>query len=341
MKYLILIAILVLNSCSQDVKVQRDPIPSSGFLLLGEVNSSPAISFLDGSTYSITTDDVISLNNEFGLMAIPDKAIKYDKEIYFLFKNEKLIQVYSLLDFSYITEYDFSDSGLTPKDLAFPNSSNIYTIFENSNKMIIIDRQFQEISNFSFDLPANSISFDSKADNIFIACDDSKIHQFKTNSKQIINSFTTHGLPEIVRSDPFKNEIIVISDGDKENINGSSFIYFLSITDLAVIAENELSERFDDHEQMVSNNISFTDNELEFAYLTTDQGFIRIDTRNKGVYIFVDYSDSDLVYYNFTYQEIYTYTNSNSTLEIYNASNSSLLRAVELPSSTSYIIPNN
>ena len=87
MKYLILIALIILNSCSQDVKVQRDPLPSSGFLLIGEFESAPAVSFLEGSNYFISIADVISSNNEFGLNTIPDEAQIFDNEIYFIFNK--------------------------------------------------------------------------------------------------------------------------------------------------------------------------------------------------------------------------------------------------------------
>ena len=255
--------------------------------------------------------------------------------------SEQLIQVYSLIDYTFITEYGFSNLDLTPKALSFPNSSNMYVIFENSNKMIIVDRQFQEISNFEFDLPDKPISFDSKADNIFIACADNMVYQFKTNSKTITNSFRSLGKPELVKADPFKDEIILVSNGDDENSNNSSVIYFLSINDLSSITETELIERFDDHNEMVANNISFTDNDVEFAYITTNEGLIRVDTRNKGVFIFSNYSNSDLVYYNFTFQEIYTYSKESNILNIYNALNSNLETTVNLPAATSFIIPNN
>lgn len=344
-KILTIVFLISIISCTQEVPLVNEFQSNIG--ILSSSNDLPSrISLLERSTGDILIEDIISSNNDSGLSSVVKSIVGFDQEIYLVLPDEQKILCISRLNFNIITEYDFSSQNLTPIDICFPNASNGYVIFENSTELVLIDRINKGISNVRIELNFIPSDINYAGNRIYVISEiANKILFIGTNTKQVGGELDTWFSPIKVDVDPSGDEIFVMCSGynsisdTKEIAKGM----FISTSNEVLIDEIDLADDFSRDNDIIPYDFTYTNEELDFIFLTTDKGLLRIDTRNKSNIRFVSNVSHSQIFFNDLSSELIMLqvSENRKDLILSNAETGIVNYSFFLPTNTGLIFPNN
>ena len=287
--FLLFIAGLAIASCTQEVRVEDDINFDSAILLIENEYDMEVIDRVNAK--SIASD--LFPSGTPTISSKIDKITKYQDELYFYLESENKLKVYDNNNYTFVTEYDFNSYG-SIGDISFPNISNFYVTLPSSNEVLIVDRINQQISSFLIPVDENPNKLLALGNLLFVGCKNS-INVIRTGTKKVENKIEISGEVLLFSHDLDKNSLLVITANE-----GIYSLEYYDVTTLQQINKVELkSNLLEEGEELKINQIAIVTTDLEYSWLATSIGLIRIDLRNLGTYTVISKRKEEIlnVYY--------------------------------------------
>ncbi len=139
MKHILIVFIaLVALSCGGEERIVDNSNPNWKLMVsTDEVESKLALFQMPAG--ELLSEDIYFESNGESLPGKVVKIVLYREEIYLVIPSAKKILAINKLSYEKVAEYDFSNEGLEPIDICFPNSTDAYVAHGNDSKFSILD----------------------------------------------------------------------------------------------------------------------------------------------------------------------------------------------------------
>lgn len=270
------------SSCGDDEKI-IDNSNSSGTLLVSVNSPSPELLTIDIDDGSIVDRNIYQEANDRPLQAEVTRIYEFRGLLFLLMPMKNKIEVIDFLNFEKQGEIDFASSGLRPNEMTFPNATDAYVIFKNSNIVRAVDLTTYE--------PVNTIqvghtpkSIVSIGNQVVVANQlDNTVSFIDTRTNQEETAVLVKSAPTFVDVCANKTDILVISLGqgkiDTTHEKTAAFASFIDINSKQTISEIELSMNYLDPTGEMPYGLTISPD--DWAFLLSNDKLIRIDTRSR------------------------------------------------------------
>lgn len=290
---------LCILGCSPDDPLINDGAVSWNSLIVYEgANSVSVVSLPSKSTQSSVVFPTSLFQN-------PNLKIAYFRDkIYVLSPLEEAM--YIVKDKSFLIEdtISFTDSDLQPNAITFANATTAYISFNNSPTVGVFDLTVNRaVSSITIESPASDISsFENK---VFVTCPkNNTVSIIDTRSNSVVQVLGTHDAPTFVGVDIDNRLVLVLCAGQGKSSDTLQNPVEKTRMKLAYIdpVTNSLITQTDMIVTQANPNgaipTSFAVTERYRAYVTTNQGLIRVNTFSKSAAIRVNQNVYATIQYN-------------------------------------------
>lgn len=278
-KIAIIVLFVALWSCSQGVRVENEFVDEIEVLtnLSGSENGLKIIGHKSGAEYFTSILAVADLSGNIS------KIVEEEDDLFLVYTDEMKIVSLDEDDYTLVRSYDVSDLG-TPIDIHFPNTSNGYFTVEGKDSIYILDRISRDIASLKIHISGQPTKLISKGNKLFVAnSSEESLSVIATNTKNEVAKVSLPGKAMVMdlSNDDELVVICVASDGQPKAVYIN--IANNSISEVVDFNIDANAEKFPD-----ILSIEITPEEIDYAWVGTDEGVFRLDLRNK----------SEILYYN-------------------------------------------
>ncbi|MFY8160401.1 MAG: hypothetical protein ACOVNU_03660 [Candidatus Kapaibacteriota bacterium] len=232
---------------------------------------------------------------------IINKTKKYLDKLYFIIEEEATIYVFNSDTYDYIDKYVF-DQSRTPIDIAFSNATDAYVLYKNKsaltvvqNNIGLIDIYFNKfVKDIDTEYPSDLTSIAAHKNMLYLGFSDKNIGKFDIRDNKLKSTTKIRNICNLITV-TFNNDILLFIDGDSTNNLKSTVIY---------INQNEFTNQKEVEINLfgVSSNIlqsnSVVNSPKEYTFFATNQGLLRLDSRNRANPSFISSEIYNLCRYN-------------------------------------------
>lgn len=294
----VIVSIIIFGCSPEDPLINDGAVSWNSLVVFEGANSISVVSLPSKSTQSSVVFPSSMLQN-------PNLKLAYFRDnIYVLSPNEEVM--YIVKDNSFIIEdtISFSNQGFQPNGITFANATTAYISFENAPIIGVFDITVNRlVSTITIESPAKDISsFENK---VFVACPNSNsVSVIDTRSNTVVQVLKTHDAPSFVGVDIDGKLVLVLCAGQGKSSDTLQNPVEKTRMKLAYIdpSTNSLLTQTDMIVTQANPDgaipTSFAVTERYRAYVTTNQGLIRVNTFSKSAAVRVNQNVYATVQYN-------------------------------------------
>lgn len=332
---ILLIVSLALMSCEKDERVIDNSKTSLDLYLADSITND--VSIYDYPDLKLLKADIIK-NSGIEISSPVATIREFQRKIYLFVPNEDKVIVFDAITDTLITVNEFP-FGSGPYDISFANPADGFVIFKSAPYVVNYDLVFNKIAKtidgqslVSSVSNYKSFSYLSESQTRQISVLDNRSYRndgyIKLTGKPVLSTVTSD------------NELLVITLGvttkkpDEEPVTTPTEIHFINPDDKTLRFTREFGDVVINSTEVVPNDI--ISSPLGFAYVTTNKGLIRIDTRNNGSLIDVSKRIFDKIEYSAQLKSLLLLEKTGSSVNLAQGSviNGVVVGSDELPSNT-------
>lgn len=337
MKYLLgIFTILLLISCSNEDRVVDNSIISFDLYLADSISND--FSLYDYPSMELKKEGVLS-SHDISLNTPIRNIREYLNKLYIMVPGDDKMIVYDRLADS-IVKVNNLNTGSGPSDITFANASDAFISFNNAPYTFVYDLVFNEVTR-GVDGKGFARSISTFGRNVYIAnFGSSTVGVLDTRDFIKVKDIEVSPLP-ILTGVTESNEILVISLGGNKNPEngelGETTASFINPESNTLRNSVVLGNFVKSPTEMIPIDIALTP--LDFAFMITNLGLIRLDTRNNAsLYDIDDVSTYKQVEYSAQDDTILVLNNKNSgpTLVQFSELEANILNEYSLPQNVNH-----
>ncbi len=281
--FLLLLSLLIF-SCSPEEKV-INPIEESWNILVATDGLSPKLQLRSLPDNKVLFDDIFSEKLGITLKEPVSYITEFRNNLYLFATKENKIYVIKKSDYSKLAVLDFSAEQLQPTGITFPNATDAYISFNNSNSVTLVDiTTFLIVKYVNTEL--NPIGIASSGNQIYVANSGSStvsVLDSRTKNQESVINVTPK--PSFVAITPNGLEAVVISVGsgkiDSLNEKTPAVATYIDIATRNIISSAEIGVNTIKAIDQIP--IGFVSTPYNWGFVITKTNLFRLDfkTRDK------------------------------------------------------------
>ena len=287
-------------SCSPEDKLIDNTTNRFNFLITTNENNKPLKILQYPENQIIENDNTNKLNAVLDGKTI-NKTKKYLDKLYFIVEEEATIYVFNSETFEYIDKYTF-DQSRVPVDLAFSNATDAYVIYKNKSDLTVVQNNIGLIDIFSnkfvkdinTNYPAEITAISSHTNMLYLGFGDKNIGKFDIRDGQLKSTTKIRNTCKLITVSA-NNDIVLFVDGDSTT-NQKASVIFINENGFANQKEVEINLFGINSNSLQS--LSVVNSPKEYTFFATNQGFLRLDSRNRANPNFISSEAYNLCRYN-------------------------------------------
>jgi len=330
----LLLILLFTSFCSQDDPLIDNTIRNDTYLLQRTTNTLEVLSYSNSSFTNITFDINIGTIN----------LIKKFRDKYFLInQNAQKIFIIETADISKflsksiskvnVFTIDFSDKNLTPSSICFPNATDAYIAFSNTDYISILDITNNTMSGVKIQIEGVPAQINSYGNQIFVAIPSkNSVNIIDTRLNIVVDSVSVSNRPTFVEFVANGTQCAVVAKGDDSSQQPKLFV--IDVITREIIVERNLIEN-DQNINLIPTSITASQNSLFVACHNTaknEYGALRIPLSNYRSSVTLLRNDCNFVGNSNAYHTIYFVESAPTSPNItfFSSSNFSRLKVINI-----------
>ncbi len=335
-----------MSACDSNDRIVNN-YTDSYYIFLTRESSPEKLSIMEIPSGSIISDDIYREKNGESLPGRIEKISEYGGRFYLLIPEKNSLVIIDKITYAKDTILDFSEEGLEPYDICFPNSTDAYIAFGNSNKVYLLDITTDVISR-KIEVGQHPVAIDyagtTEANFVYTANQgDNTVTIIRTGDHKIMGTLQVGTAPTFIETSWDAKKILVLSIGDgRINENAKTPVKLTKIDAVT----RQVTETDEVGNAIVKTNeilpIGFTLTPENMAYILVDSYLIRLYVNFKSpIQILTRDSYQSSLYYNFKRDELETILISGDKKQFValNASNVSRKTTTLLPEDVYKVFP--
>jgi hypothetical protein len=326
---------LLCVSCSQEDILIDNRNANDTYILQRKQNTLEVFSVAGNKFYGIELDINIGQIN----------LIKKFRENYYLINSsEQKIFIIKSIDISAylagkislvnVVVVDFAAKNLTPFSICFPNATDAYIAYSNSDKIGILDLTNNVLSEITIGISGIPAQINGIGNQIYVACPDKNIvNVIDSRNNQMVDSIFISGRPTFVEFVSNNTKCVIVSvgegkSGDSTNTKTPAKFSVIDMLSRKVTLERNLVSDTETSIALIPTACVTGVNSVYVSCYNTNKnefGAVRIPALNLNNSISMLRNNCDFVGYSRAYNTIYFIENSTTSpnITIFNASNNS------------------
>ncbi len=318
MKNLLLLITLVVIAiaCSSEEKV-INPKADNWNILVATDDANPKLQLRTLPDNSIVINDIFAEKLGITLKYPITNITEFRNNLYVFATKENKVFVIKKSDFSKVAIFDFSTDQLQPTGVTFPNATDAYISFKNSNSVVLVDITTFLIAK-TINTDNNPVSIASSGNQIYVANQASSsvsVIDSRTKNQELIIGVPPN--PSFLSITPTGLEAVVISVGagknDEQTEKTPAIATYIDIETRTILKYAEIG--INTIKAIDQVPIGFISTPYNWGFVITKTNLFRLDykTRDKVSSItakdfkYITYSDGQdllimLRYFNNKYQ---------------------------------------
>lgn len=335
-KIILLISLtLFIISCGKEERLIDNSVVSLNLYLADSVTND--ISLYHYPSMEISKANLLA-NVGISISSPVSNIREFQKRIYILVPGEDKMIVLDAIADTLLAVSEFP-VGSGPFDISFANVVDGFIMFKNAPNITNYDlvfnksaRTLEGIGTINSMTDFGSFSFMTKSETQSVSILDNR-------SYKIDGEIQLTGIP-ILSAITKENEVLVISQayttqtGEEAPVTIPTQAHFINPNDRTLRYTREMGDNVIKAKEVMPTDLATTP--LGYAYVTTNKGLLRLDTRNNGSLIDISKRIFSRIEYNAQRNGLYLLEHTGSVTNLAEASavNGRVVGDVELPSST-------
>lgn len=335
-KILLLITLTIfIISCGKEERVIDNSVVSLGLYLADSVTN-------DISVYHYPSMEISKANlltNAGITISSPISNIReFQKRIYILVPGEDKMIVLDAVSDTLLAVNEFP-LGSEPFDISFANVADGFIMFRNLQSITNYDLVFNKSANTLDGKSLVTSIVDYGSFSFMTEPQTQSVSVLDNRSYKIDGEIKVTGIP-ILSAITSESELFVVSQGyttqvgEEAPVTIPTQVHFINPNDRTVRYTREMGDNFINANEVIPSDLATTP--IGYAFVTTNKGMLRLDTRNNGNLFDVSKRIFTRIEYNAQRNGLYMLEHSASGAKLAEASAVSgrVVGDIEIPSST-------